>query len=109
SGLGRAAGEVEESQEGLRAQQRGLERLERRSPNLFQSGYLLLAGIDGAPEPTREQAGGTVALETGGTALRMIVVPAAAPNTKEATAARELVDARADDAAAATGAEVALT
>jgi len=107
--LGRASGEVRESAAGLRAQQRGLERLERRSPNLFESGYLLLAGIEGAPEPDREQAEGTVALRTGGTALRMVVVPAAAPNTEEASAARELVDARADEAAAAAGAEVALT
>jgi len=107
--LGRAGSEVRQSAEGLRAQQRGLERLERRSPNLFDSGYLLLAGIEGAPEPDREQAAGTVALRTGGTALRMVVVPAAAPNTEEASAARELVDARADEAAAETGAEVALT
>ena len=107
--LGRAGKEVERSEAGLAAQQRGLERLERRSPNLFSSGYLVLAGIDGAPDETREQASGTVALETGGTALRMIVVPAAAPNTEEASAARELVDERADEAAASTGAEVALT
>src|SRR5690606_6840296 len=70
---------------------------------------LVLAGIDGAPDETREQASGTVALETGGTALRVIVVPAAAPNTEGASAARELVDERADEAAASTGAAVART
>lgn len=60
---------------------RGLERLRRRSPQLFDSGYLALAAADGAPPLPRSLAAEVVNLHRGGTAARYLVIPAAGFNT----------------------------
>jgi RND superfamily putative drug exporter len=54
----------------------GLSALGGRSPHLFESGYLVLAALDGAAQPDRDRAGYVVNLSGGGQAARMLVVPA---------------------------------
>ena len=52
---------------------RGRERLLRSSPHLFDSGYVVLSALDGAPPEARAQAGRVVDLEHGGQAATMLV------------------------------------
>src|SRR6185312_14030710 len=52
---------------------RGRQRLLRSSPHLFDSGYVVLSALDGAPPEARQQAGGVVDLEHGGQAATMLV------------------------------------
>jgi RND superfamily putative drug exporter len=62
---------------------RGARRLLRESPRLFDSGYLVLSALDGAPPAQRALAGEAVDLSGGGGAARMVVIPRAAFNTGE--------------------------
>jgi RND superfamily putative drug exporter len=52
---------------------RGRERLIQASPHLFDSGYVVLSALDGAPPEARQQAGSVVDLEHGGQAATMLV------------------------------------
>src|SRR5689334_958215 len=49
-------------------------RLRRRSPGIFNSGYLVLSAIDGASRPQRALAGEAVNIAQGGAAARMLIV-----------------------------------
>jgi RND superfamily putative drug exporter len=49
-------------------------RLRRDSPHLFDSGYLVLSALDGAPRERRAAAGEALSVERGGQAARMLVV-----------------------------------
>lgn len=83
-----------------------LDRIRDRAPGFFRSGYLYLAGLDGAPPERRRQAGSLVSLQHGGTAARLLVISRfdpADPRSKE-TRGRIEDDARA--LAERTGAEV---
>jgi RND superfamily putative drug exporter len=64
-----------------------LERLQRESPGLFDSGYFVLAAIQGASAGNRAVASFAVNLDAGGSAGQIVVVPAAAANSE---ATREL-------------------
>ena len=52
-----------------------LERLQRQSPGLFDSGYFVLAALAGASATERETASFAVNLERGGTAGQITIVP----------------------------------
>ena len=54
---------------------RDLERLQAQSPGLFDSGYFVLAAVQGAPPAARNQASFAVNLTRGGTAGQIVVVP----------------------------------
>jgi RND superfamily putative drug exporter len=62
---------------------RDARRLRRASPGLFESGYLVLSALDGAPPAQRAIAGEAIDLAGGGGAARMLVVPRASFNTAE--------------------------
>ena len=51
-----------------------LKKLERQSPGLFNSGYFVLAAIEGATAPNRNAATFTINLLRGGTAGQIMVV-----------------------------------
>ena len=54
-----------------------LEQLQRESPGLFDSGYFVLAAIQGAPPADRDLASFAVNLDRGGNAGQIVVVPRA--------------------------------
>jgi putative drug exporter of the RND superfamily len=60
---------------------RQLQRLDRLSPGLFDSGYLALAAADGAPPRQRSLASEVVNVPRGGSAARFLVIPTAGFNT----------------------------
>lgn len=80
--------------------------LKKRSPGLFDSGYFLLAGIDGGGPQRRSQTSLLVNLTDGGTAARMLIVPRYDPTTAGAGAARDRLHERAEKLAEAANAEV---
>jgi RND superfamily putative drug exporter len=53
---------------------RGVRRLDRDSPHLFDSGYFVLSALDGAPPRQRALAGEAVSLRRGGQAARLLVI-----------------------------------
>lgn len=60
-----------------------LERLKRESPGLFDSGYFVLAAIQGASPANQAVAGFAVNLSRGGTAAQILVIPKLAARTKD--------------------------
>lgn len=52
-----------------------IERLQRESPGLFDSGYFVLAAIQGASKADRSLASFAINLDRGGTAGQIVVVP----------------------------------
>jgi putative drug exporter of the RND superfamily len=52
-----------------------LEALNKQSPHLFDSGYFVLAALDGSPTASRQAAAFTVNVDRGGAAGRITVVP----------------------------------
>jgi RND superfamily putative drug exporter len=55
--------------------------LRSRSPRAIDSGYLMLAALDGTAPAVREQIAQVVNVDDGGQTVRMMVVPAAGPNS----------------------------
>jgi RND superfamily putative drug exporter len=85
-----------------------LQKLQRDAPGLFDSGYFVLAAVEGAPAVPREQATFTINLLRGGTAGQIVVVPKQA-STEPAT--RDLgndLTAMVDDYAAKTHTQMAV-
>ena len=85
-----------------------LQKLQRDAPGLFDSGYFVLAAVEGAPAVPREQATFTINLLRGGTAGQIVVVPKQA-STEPAT--RDLgndLNAMVDDYAAKTHTQMAV-
>ena len=58
-----------------------LEQLQRESPGLFDSGYFVLAAIQGAPPTNQDLASFAVNLDRGGNAGQIVVVPKYASKT----------------------------
>ena len=52
----------------------GARRLQRESPQLFDSGYFVLSALDGAPPRQRAEAAEAVSVDRGGQAARMLIV-----------------------------------
>jgi len=72
SGLQAAATQSKNESATLRRNSR---RLRELSPDLFRSGYFNLSALDGMGEPSRSQAEQAVAINGGGEAARILVVP----------------------------------
>ena len=68
---------------------RGVRRLRRDSPHLFESGYFVISALDGAPPGARALAGESVDLGGGGQAARMLVISTQALNTAGSRAVGE--------------------
>ncbi len=81
-------------------------RLSRRSPGLFDSPYLTLAGLDGGRPEQRRQASSLVSLRQGGQVARMLVVGSDPPSGGPASEMVDRLESRAADLAAKTGTEV---
>ena len=100
--LGKIEDKVEDQSDGADGAELG------GSPGLFRSGYFYLASIDGAKPSQRSHSAFLVNVDRGGSAARMLVIPADDPGSDEA---HELSQRIRDDAAALgreTGTEVAV-
>ena len=85
--------------------QRRADRLRRRSPGLFDSGYFVLSALDGAPPRLRSRAAEGIDLEDSGQAATLLVFSRFALNSPGSIAFHERLDAD----AAALGREAGLT
>lgn len=85
-----------------------LAKLQEQSPGLFDSGYFVLAAIDGAQPGDRNLATFAVNLTRGGNAGQIVVVPAAAASSPATRELGEDLEASADRLAGATGTQVAV-
>ncbi|HEY5815495.1 MAG TPA: MMPL family transporter [Solirubrobacterales bacterium] len=105
-GLQRAAVRVQVSAKRL---ERRVGRLRRSSPGIFDSGYFVLSALDGAPAEQRQRAAGIVAVDDGGQAAQMVVIPRYTFNTDGSRALNERLKEDADALAAAGGVTAGVT
>ncbi len=70
--LGDLGAHLESSPAGSKS---ALDRLRKRAPNLFNSGYFYLAGLDGSDASKRSLANFMIDLDSGGQTARMMVIP----------------------------------
>ncbi len=105
-GLHRASVRVQVSAKRL---ERRVGRLRRSSPRIFDSGYFVLSALDGAPPEERQRAARIVAVEDGGQAAQMVVIPRYTFNTDGSRALNERLTEDADGLAAASGATTGVT
>ena len=85
-----------------------LQQLARDAPGLFDSGYFVLAAVEGAPAVQREQATFTINLAAGGTAGQIVVVPKHPPATRPRARSAIGLHRMADSFAARTHTQVAV-
>jgi len=85
-----------------------LQALQQQSPHLFDSGYFVLAALQGAPTASRQAAGFTVNVEQGGAAGRITVVPRWGVNDPRTRALGDRLSASAAAFAKRTGTESAV-
>jgi putative drug exporter of the RND superfamily len=107
SGAGLGGG-LSQLEAGVGRQRRdsGAGELRKASPGLERSGYLYLAGIDGAPPAKRSQAAFVVSVDRGGLAARMQVIPRGGPLSETTRGLRDRLTRYSEDLASRTGAEV---
>jgi RND superfamily putative drug exporter len=75
--------------------EKGVERLHRSSPGLFDSGYFVLSALEGASPRRRALAGEAVSVRGGGQAARMLIISDYGLNTD---GSREVGDRLGEDA-----------
>ena len=85
-----------------------LEQVQRESPGLFDSGYFVLAAIQGAPKADRALASFAVNLDRGGSAGQIVVVPRQAARTETTRELGEDLQSSGAAFAKRTGTEVAV-
>ena len=85
-----------------------LERLQRESPGLFDSGYFVLAAVEGAQPDTRKQASFAVNLDAGGDAAQMTVISRYAAEDPRSQELGEDLKEETESFALATNTEAAL-
>lgn len=85
-----------------------VQQLHQQSPHLFDSGYFVLAALQGAPQASRQAAGFTVNVEQGGAAGRITVVPAWGVNDPRTRALADRLSASAAAFAKRTGTQAAI-
>ena len=82
--------------------------LNKQSPHLFDSGYFVLAALDGSPAASRQAAGFTVNVDQGGAAGRITVVPRWGANDPRTRALDGRLQVSAAAFAARTGTKAAV-
>jgi putative drug exporter of the RND superfamily len=107
AGLGFAGSEVAKFRSELPSPKQ-LEQLQESSPGLFDSGYFVLAAVEGAPPPERRMASFLVNLEGGGDAGQITVVSRAGIESNRTQALGKRLRVRAERLAEQTGTEVAI-
>ena len=85
-----------------------LERLQKESPGLFDSGYFVLAALEGATPGNRDVAGFAVNLDRGGNAGQIVVIPAKPASDQATQDLGATLRDQADAFGKATGTELAV-
>ena len=106
-GMNTITGSVVRAREGIPST-KDLVKLRKEAPRLFDSGYFVLAAIDGAPPEARDAAAFVVNLARGGLAGRITVVPKKPARDASTRALYERLSTSAAVFAAATGAKVSV-
>jgi RND superfamily putative drug exporter len=88
---------------------RGLSRLRRSSPGIFDSGYFVLSALQGAPPAERKRVSRIVDVGRGGQAAQAIVIPRYTFNTPGSAALNGRLKRDAARLAAATGTTTGVT
>lgn len=103
--LGKGLGKMES---GLEEQsgESSLAQLKQRSPNLFDSAYFILAGLDGSSPRQRSGLASLLNLNRGGMDARMLVVPRDGPSSEAVKETRGRLEDDAAKLAGETGTEV---
>jgi putative drug exporter of the RND superfamily len=107
SGMSQITAAVIESRNGIPST-KDLEALGKQSPHLFDSGYFVLAALQGSPTAARQAAGFTVNVERGGAAGRITVVPKWGANDPRTRALDKRLQASAAAFAKRTGTQTAV-
>ncbi|HEX2177649.1 MAG TPA: MMPL family transporter, partial [Nocardioidaceae bacterium] len=84
---------------GLTKGAQAIEEFRDRSPGFFDSGYYVLASLQGAPTAQRDRANFALDVETGGDAGRILVVPEGSPEEEQTGVLAERLQATSDDLA----------
>jgi RND superfamily putative drug exporter len=100
-GLDKIGNGVEQQRQGS-----SLNGLRQQAPGFFRSGYLFLAGLDGAPPERRSQAGSLVSLRRGGSGARVLVITRFDPTDPRSRDTRHRIEDQAADLGRLTGTEV---
>jgi RND superfamily putative drug exporter len=82
-----------------------LETLKAQSPGLFDSGYFVLAAIEGAPVADEDAANFAINVNAGGNAGQIVVISKTAAHTPETMALGDTLQAETERFADATGVE----
>lgn len=106
SGLDRAQVPLRSYATMLSAYQRDYQLLHSDAPNAGDSGYLVLAALDGTVGPMREQVAQLVNVDGGGQAARMMVIASSPPDSAATAALSAKLRRSLPSLAAATGAQV---
>jgi putative drug exporter of the RND superfamily len=93
---------------GLTRGAHAIERFRDRSPRFFDSGYYVLATLQGAQPAQRDRANFAVDVDSGGEAGRILVVPDGAPQDPQTDALAERLQHHADDLADAADVRAAV-
>jgi len=83
-----------------------LDQIQEDSPELFQSAYFVLAGLDGSSPQQRDQLGSLINLDRGGSNARMLIIPRDEPTSGAAAETRERIEGEAAELGRQTGTEV---
>ncbi len=108
AGLAKPQGPLSEYAVVLHGYQRGYDTLRARSPGAIDSGYLMLAALDGTVPATREQIAQVVNVDGGGQTVRMLVVPATGPSTPSTVRLSRHLQGQLPALAGASGTKVAI-
>jgi putative drug exporter of the RND superfamily len=109
SGLERAGAEVRAfDSDSMRSDADTVEEFRRSTPGFFDSGYYILAALEGAPRPERTQSQFVINVGEGGQAGRILVVPESGPNTEQTRDLRHRLSDRADGLAERADVETAV-
>lgn len=92
-----------------RAPVRRIRMVDRRSPRAADSGYVTLAGLDGARRAERTEAAFAINLDRGGRAGRMLVIPRTGANTGPTERLGARLRRQTSELARATGTSVGIT
>jgi RND superfamily putative drug exporter len=107
AGMNTITGSVVKARAGIPST-KDLEKLRKEAPGIFDSGYFVLAAIDGAPRPARDAAAFVVNVSNGGLAGRITVVPKDPARDASTRALHDRLSDRAAAFARANGAQAAV-
>lgn len=108
AGLARPQGPLSHYAVVLHGYGHGYRELQARSPRAIDSGYLMLTALDGTVPATREQIEQVINVDSGGQAVRMLVVPKSGPSSEATRRLSDRLQEELPGLARASGTDVAI-